>query len=49
MFRFDGSDLMPAAVGSNAFWKQATTWITGQSTKRDAGQDRGGLAEAVLT
>jgi alpha-glucoside transport system substrate-binding protein len=24
---------MPAAVGSNSFWKQATAWITGQSTK----------------
>jgi len=32
-FRFDGSDQMPAAVGSNAFWKQATAWITGQDTK----------------
>jgi alpha-glucoside transport system substrate-binding protein len=34
VFRFDGSDLMPAAIGSNAFWKQATNWITGQSTKQ---------------
>ena len=25
--------MMPAAIGSNAFWKQATSWITGQSTK----------------
>ncbi|MEU8665228.1 ABC transporter substrate-binding protein, partial [Actinoplanes philippinensis] len=33
-FRFDGSDMMPAAVGSNAFWKQATNWITGQDTKK---------------
>jgi alpha-glucoside transport system substrate-binding protein len=33
IFRFDGSDAMPAAIGSNAFWKQATSWITGQSTK----------------
>ena len=33
VFRFDGSDQMPAAVGSNSFWKQATSWITGQSTK----------------
>ncbi len=33
VFRFDGSDMMPAAVGSNAFWKEATSWITGQSTK----------------
>ena len=33
VFRFDGSDMMPAAIGSNAFWKQATSWITGQDTK----------------
>jgi len=33
VFRFDGSDQMPAAVGSDAFWKQATQWITGESTK----------------
>ena len=33
VFRFDGSDAMPSAVGSNSFWKQATNWITGQSTK----------------
>ncbi|WP_328469872.1 ABC transporter substrate-binding protein [Actinoplanes sp. NBC_00393] len=33
-FRFDASDLMPAAVGSNAFWKQTTAWIaSGQDTK----------------
>lgn len=34
VFRFDGSDQMPGAVGSNAFWKQSTNWITGQSTKQ---------------
>ncbi|HEY3011062.1 MAG TPA: ABC transporter substrate-binding protein [Micromonosporaceae bacterium] len=33
VFRFDGSDMMPGAVGSNSFWKQATAWITGQDTK----------------
>ncbi|MDX6197473.1 MAG: alpha-glucoside transport system substrate-binding protein [Actinomycetota bacterium] len=33
VFRFDGSDAMPSAVGTNSFWKQATAWITGQSTK----------------
>jgi alpha-glucoside transport system substrate-binding protein len=33
VFRFDGSDQMPAAIGSNEYWKQATNWITGQSTK----------------
>ncbi|MDR0594760.1 MAG: ABC transporter substrate-binding protein [Bifidobacteriaceae bacterium] len=26
-FRFDGSDLMPAAVGSDAFWKQMTAYF----------------------
>jgi alpha-glucoside transport system substrate-binding protein len=30
VFRFDASDLMPAAVGSDAEWKQFTAWITGQ-------------------
>jgi alpha-glucoside transport system substrate-binding protein len=33
VFRFDGSDQMPAAVGSGAFWKQATRWIEGQDTR----------------
>ncbi len=33
VFRFDGSDQMPAAIGSNEFWKQATAWITGQDTQ----------------
>jgi alpha-glucoside transport system substrate-binding protein len=32
VFRFDGSDQMPAAVGADAFWKQATRWINGQDT-----------------
>ncbi|OLT03228.1 sugar ABC transporter substrate-binding protein [Pseudonocardia sp. CNS-004] len=31
-FRFDGSDLMPAAVGSASFWRGMTDWITGQSS-----------------
>jgi len=30
-FRFDASDLMPAAVGAGAEWSQLTAWITGQS------------------
>ena len=33
MFRFDGSDLMPGAVGSGTFWKGMTDWITGKSDK----------------
>ncbi|WP_433277695.1 ABC transporter substrate-binding protein [Pseudonocardia xinjiangensis] len=31
-FRFDGSDLMPGAVGSATFWRGMTDWITGTST-----------------
>ncbi|NKY39175.1 ABC transporter substrate-binding protein [Cellulomonas septica] len=27
IFRFDGSDQMPGAVGADAFWKQMTAWI----------------------
>jgi len=33
VFRFTGSDLMPAAVGTNSFWKASTNWILGRSTK----------------
>lgn len=32
-FRFDASDLMPAAVGSGSFWKGMTEWINGKDTK----------------
>ena len=32
-FRFDGSDLMPGAVGSGTFWKGMTDWITGKDDK----------------
>ncbi len=32
VFRFDGSDQMPSAVGAGAFWKEMTAWITGEST-----------------
>lgn len=33
VFRFDGSDLMPAAVGAGSFWKGMVDWITGKSDK----------------
>ncbi len=33
VFRFDGSDLMPGAVGAGTFWKGMTDWITGASDK----------------
>jgi alpha-glucoside transport system substrate-binding protein len=33
VFRFDGSDQMPSAVGAGTFWKEMTAWITGESTE----------------
>ncbi len=33
VFRFDGSDQMPGAVGAGSFWSEMTSWITGQDTK----------------
>jgi len=33
VFRFDGSDQMPGAVGAGSFWKEMTAWITGKDTK----------------
>ncbi|GIG29587.1 ABC transporter substrate-binding protein [Cellulomonas marina] len=29
-FAFDGSDSMPGAVGSGSFWRDMTSWISGQ-------------------
>jgi len=29
VFRFDGSDLMPGAVGAGTFWTEVTAWIVG--------------------
>ncbi|KQZ10940.1 sugar ABC transporter substrate-binding protein [Agromyces sp. Root1464] len=31
-FRFDGSDLMPGAVGADSFWKGMVAWVTGEDT-----------------
>ncbi|WP_173922999.1 ABC transporter substrate-binding protein [Agromyces sp. Marseille-P2726] len=33
-FRFDGSDLMPGAVGADSFWKGIVSWVGGQSTQQ---------------
>lgn len=33
VFRFDGSDQMPGAVGAGSFWTEMTAWITGQDTQ----------------
>ena len=32
-FRFDGSDLMPGAVGADSFWKGIVSWVGGDSTQ----------------
>ncbi|MFF2370840.1 ABC transporter substrate-binding protein [Agromyces sp. NPDC058110] len=33
-FRFDGSDLMPGAVGADSFWKGIVAWVGGEDTKQ---------------
>jgi alpha-glucoside transport system substrate-binding protein len=33
VFRFDGSDLMPGAVGANSFWSGIVNWLNGSSTE----------------
>lgn len=33
VFRFDGSDQMPSAVGAGSFWKEMTSWVTGDSSE----------------
>jgi len=35
-FAFDGSDQMPGEVGSGSFWRQMTSWISGQTSEADA-------------
>ncbi len=32
IFRFDGSDQMPGAVGAGTFWTEITAWVVGGST-----------------
>jgi alpha-glucoside transport system substrate-binding protein len=33
VFRFDASDLMPAAVGTSSFWTGMVDWVSGTSTE----------------
>ncbi|RCV52309.1 ABC transporter substrate-binding protein [Marinitenerispora sediminis] len=33
VFRFDGADIMPAAVGAGTFWRGMVNWINGDSTE----------------
>ena len=36
VFRFDGSDLMPADVGAGTFWTEATAMVNGEKTPAEA-------------
>ncbi len=35
-FRFDASDLMPAAVGAGSFWTEMVNWISANGENTDA-------------
>ncbi len=39
VFRFDGSDLMPSAVGAGSFWKEMTNWIALDKTSQAVADD----------
>jgi alpha-glucoside transport system substrate-binding protein len=39
VFRFDGSDQMPGAVGAGSFWKDMVAWVSGQKTEEQALND----------
>jgi alpha-glucoside transport system substrate-binding protein len=39
VFRFDGSDLMPGAVGAGTFWTDMVEWVTGGKSTADALKD----------
>jgi alpha-glucoside transport system substrate-binding protein len=36
ILRFDGSDLMPAAVGAGTFWTEGTSFVNGDKTAAEA-------------
>ena len=38
IFRFDGSDLMPGAIGTGAFWTAMVDYVTGEDASVVAGQ-----------
>jgi alpha-glucoside transport system substrate-binding protein len=37
--RFDGSDMMPGAVGAGSFWKGMTAWVSGQKNLDESLKD----------
>lgn len=38
VFRFDGSDLMPSAVGAGSFWKEMTNWVALDKSTKDVAE-----------
>ena len=36
VFRFDGSDMMPSAVGAGTFWSDMVEWVVGNMTTQEA-------------
>lgn len=34
VFRFDGSDMMPSAVGAGTFWSEMTRWVAGKDLEK---------------
>ena len=49
VFRFDGADQMPGAVGSGTFWTEATAWIVGGSTDDMLNNIERELARQLIT
>ncbi len=37
VFRFDGSDLMPASIGAGTFWTEMVKWVDGQDSATTLG------------
>jgi len=45
--RFDGSDAMPAAVGTGSFWKEMTTWVSSSPDVATATKNEEGVLQAI--
>ena len=48
VFRYDGSDLMPTAVGGGSFWKGMVEWLQGAKTSQEVCDEIVRLAPDVL-
>jgi alpha-glucoside transport system substrate-binding protein len=45
--RFDGSDSMPAAVGTGSFWKEMTTWVSTSPDQATAEKNEDTILKAI--